>query len=578
MKRKIAMDGGPVFWGLLIVSAIVFPYLVLGTGSYVQVHDQMDGEILNYIYQARYLGESGNIKEFLNGASKASMIPPAFAGILFYKLFSPFAAFVAMQWFVLVCGFLGMYFLQREMAICRLPALAASVLFCYIPFYPTYGLAALGQPMVILAVIFLLRGEKRCLAFGLLILYGINSSLTLIGYAWLILGAVFCLLLFLTGRLKQACNILQGLLLLTGIYILTNIDLLYSLFGSGGFVTHRTEMAVRPVDNLIQQFFSLFFVGGSYSNVYSYGIFAAALLLLTIAAFFRKKAVLVEYKPFASGIKRICLLLATLIIATALAALWSSRPVVSLRSMLGGMFLYFQADRIYWIFPFLWILVLAQILQLLYLAIKKAPKLYLKCILLIGACGLCGIQGYQEFRDGTLNKNIRFLLTDDYKQVTWESFYMEDVFDEIDACIGTDKEKYSVVSLGMYPSIPLYHGYICADGYSNNYDIQYKHQFMTWQGEEDEKNLSAKALISDWGNRLYMISGAYGISPMISKDSGIVYEDIAWDIPKMKAANIGYIFAAAEITNAKELGLELVEGAPFESAASYYEIWLYHIK
>lgn len=33
-----------ILLGLLVVSLITLPYLVLGEGSYVQVHDQLDGE------------------------------------------------------------------------------------------------------------------------------------------------------------------------------------------------------------------------------------------------------------------------------------------------------------------------------------------------------------------------------------------------------------------------------------------------------------------------------------------------------------------------------------------------------
>lgn len=79
-------DAVLVLLGLLAVSMITLPYLVLGEGSYVQVHDQLDGEVLNYMYQARYLGEGHVIPQFMNGMDKASMLPPAPLGVLLYRL------------------------------------------------------------------------------------------------------------------------------------------------------------------------------------------------------------------------------------------------------------------------------------------------------------------------------------------------------------------------------------------------------------------------------------------------------------------------------------------------------------
>lgn len=106
-----------ILLGLLAVSLITLPYLVLGEGSYVQVHDQLDGEVLNYMYQARYLGQGNIIPQFMNGMDKASMLPPAPLGVLLYKLLPPFAAYGVMHWLCLLTGFLGMYGLCRRLGV-----------------------------------------------------------------------------------------------------------------------------------------------------------------------------------------------------------------------------------------------------------------------------------------------------------------------------------------------------------------------------------------------------------------------------------------------------------------------------
>lgn len=554
--------------GILAISLIVVPYIVLGKGSYVQVHDQMDGEILNYIYQAKYLFQGDSIPEFMNGMSKAAMCPPAPLGVLFYKVLSPFWAFTAMQLFVLVIGFLGMFFLLKKMKCFPFVCLAVGVLFCYLPFYPTYGLASLGQPMLVLSALYLYQNEKKLMSYGMLALYAGFSSVTLIGYVWIGLGGILTVLFLFQKKRTQAVNIAMGTGILTITYLLTNGQLIKSLFGVGGFETHRAEMALTETENLWERAKELFFQGGSYSNVYSAGIFSSAVILLLILWIRKRK----------SDFSKILLFtLCAIAVFVCLAVAWNCGAVVDLRNALGGIFLYFQADRIYWLFPFMWLVVLACILQIGLEYAKRISKVTMKILVGAALMVLCLIQGYQEFRDGTLNKNIRLMLVDGYEQVTWDSIYMEDVFAEIDGYVDPQKNTYSVVSIGMYPSIPLYNGYTCADGYSNNYDIHYKHQFRKIIAGELEKNEEARKLIDEWGNRLYMVSGEYGISPMIKKGSNILYHDLTWDTQAMKEMNIRYIFAAGKIENPQELGCRLVREEPFRSETSYYEIWLYEL-
>ena len=568
--------------GLLAVSLIVLPYLVLGTGSYVQIHDQMDGEILNYIYQAKYFLNGNIIPEFMNGMDKSAMLPPAPFGVVFYLCMTPFAAFAAMQWFVLIVGYWGMYKLCRRLGMYLEVCLAVAVIFCYLPFYPTYGLAALGQPMLVLAGIFLLEENqtftKKCVAFGMIILYAGFSSLTLIGYVWLVAGALLTLWQVLLKRKAQALRIGSGTAVLMFVYVITNLDLFKSLFGSSGFVSHREEMILATTPDLWEKAKNLLFVGGSYSNVYSAGILLSAVLtILTIKwlCVWRK-----ETQPrerILLRTRQMTTIMWLISIGLVWAVLWNSEWFVMFRNAIGGMVTYFQADRVYWVFPFLWVMVLACVLDVWLTCLFETRYRCLKVVLFVASLGLCMVQGAQEFRDGTLNKNIRLMLLPGYQQVTWEAFYMEDVFAEMKTYMEEDTSSYSVVSLGIYPSVALYNGFTCADGYSNNYQLSYKYEFIDIMQEEMGKNEAAEVLVKEWGNRLYLVSGEYGLSPMISKGSGITYENVSYDIDAMKKMNIRYILSAGQIMNASQLGLTLVREEAFSSGNSYYAIWLYEI-
>lgn len=83
------------------------PYIILGTDTVIPYHDQFDVELINYIYQAKYLfGGDGIIPEFLSGASKTVMTPPAPLAELF-EIGSPFIAYMVLQ---IIC--------QQVMLVC----------------------------------------------------------------------------------------------------------------------------------------------------------------------------------------------------------------------------------------------------------------------------------------------------------------------------------------------------------------------------------------------------------------------------------------------------------------------------
>ena len=290
-----------------------------------------------------------------------------------------------------------------------------------------------------------------------------------------------------------------------------------------------------------------------------------------------------------------------------LAVLWNSRPIVSLRLSIGGMVTYFQADRIYWCFPFLWMLVLGLLLESicrlgdrLWISPEKqspirtnaitqaqpAPrgqrKVWSRIIPVLCCLLLLAVEGLQILRDSPLNKNIRLMLLKNYRQVTWESIYMDEVFSRIDRVIGADKDDYSVVSLGIYPSVALYHGYTSADGYSNNYDLAYKHKFRQIMARELEENPESLRYFDEWGNRLYLTGAPHGINGMVAKNQS-AYADLDYDLNAMQALNIRYILSAAPVELSQSalqqtaLRLELVEGSPFTDDTAYYEVWVYRI-
>lgn len=622
----------PWFWlGLLSVMILIAPYLLLGHGVYIQMTDQLDGEVLNYIYRAKYLflGD-GCIPELMNGVSAAAMTPPALVGVLFYKLFSPFAAFACMHGFVLIAGYIGMYLLSKELTGSDFVSAVTSILFVYLPFYPVYGLSILGQPLLIWALLRIYKSEgKKILYYLVVLLYGFCSSFALVGFAWLAVLGIVCVWLAARRKasgyrsaldcpktrvisLRSVMSMWAAFALLLVTYILCNLNLVGDMLGIGGsFVAHREEMIIAEL-GFAENFKTIFFEGGSYAKSYNIAIFLLAVFAILLK-YITKSVVVgrrcVDDENFdnnsAESVNGECmeaagdsaglifvLMLAALIISV-LAALWRIEPVVNIRMNAGGALKSFQADRIYWLLPVCWYMILALCLKEMGILLKNmAVRLrektgHLRRI--IAGAGLCSVSAvtcclilalaFMIYDNSTIYHNLRLIVfPDTYHLMDWDDFYAEDVFEQIDEFIGVDKSEYRTVSLGITPAAALYNGFYCLDGYSNFYPLQYKHEFREIIADELSKSEELRVYFDAWGNRCYLFNGETGNFMMIPGVNGGSFEHLELNTSKLYEMGGRYIFSALPIENAEDMNLVLLRDEPFETETSYYSIWLYGIE
>lgn len=652
--------------GLLISLASCLAYFVLGSKCYIQMNDQLDGEVLNYIYRAKYLfSGDGTIPEFMNGMGRSAMTPPSPMGVLFYRILPPFAAFAAMHIFVAAVGYAGMFLLVRQVLGVQMAdkrtldaqssdrrtlgrqaldkrtldaqssdrqaadaglaslgiALVVSCIFVYLPFYPVYGLSILGQPLLAWALIRICQTDGRRLRYYLcVLLYGAGSSFALVGFAW-----VFLLFLAwaaggladrlkgrrqesvrgadagtgwqagglkgrrqepvrgadvgtggLAGRLKgRHQKSVQGglgraLLLLAGSYAVCNLDLAKEMLGIGHTYTpHREEMIIAAISDWKGYFWELFLEGGSYGKSYNMAI---ALLAAVILAGYPLLCRLQKRRPGASY-KLMAALLGAAAVISGGAVLWRIGPVVELRMQIGGAVKYFQADRIYWLLPLCWYLILALCLWML---LAEGRKLW--ALRYAAALGAAAFLCFAVYQNSTIYHNLRLMIfPDTYHLMNWDDYYAEDVFGQIDDFLGKDKASYRTVSLGITPAAALYNGFYCLDGYSNLYSLEYKHEFREIIEKELDKLEGVRVYFDAWGNRCYLFNAETGNYMMIAGDNGGAFQHLELNTGKMYEMGARYLFAAMPIENAGEMGLVLAREEPFATQDSYYRIWLYEV-
>lgn len=160
-------------------------------------------------------------------------------------------------------------------------------------------------------------------------------------------------------------------------------------------------------------------------------------------------------------------------------------------------------------------------------------------------------------------------------EISWESWYAEDLMRELDQAIGREKSTYRVAHLAISPAPALMYGFYTVDGYSNNYPLAYKHAFRKVIAAELDKNEETAVYFDKWGSRCYLFNSLTGNYWRAKKGSNIRLEGLEFDMDALKDLGCEYLFSGAEIVDAERMGLQSM--GYFETETSYWGIWLYRL-
>lgn len=559
------------FLGLAAVAVMAVPYLLLGEEAVITYHDQLDGELIAYILQARHLFRGDSLPEFMGGMPKTALVPPAPGFVPLFLTGRYFAALLIMQMAGSLVGYLGMYLLAREVRIREWIAAGTAVLFAYLPFLPVYGLAQYGIPLLFWCVLQLRRKRHLTAAYLYVACYALTSSLVLVGAGLLGMGVIW-LFWLLWKRRERVPAFLGAWLLLLGIYVVENYRLLGEVLGMGGtLVSHKSEyvLAASP-------FFGTFWQnltrGGQHSEDYHLLLLAVTLAVLLTGCFLREERV--RQLQRAAGI---CLLWNLFFAFTA--AFWDSAAGVWLRSRMAALGA-FQLNRLLWIAPVFWYLAFACGGEICLEFLGRRKGRVAGILLGLGLGIAAAVSGVQILFAGDVKSNVQKLRNPDYGLLSYRDYYaigvMEQVKDFLGETTGMEPSEYRVVSLGIDPAAALYHGFYCLDGYSNNYPADYKHDFRRVLAPELERSEYLRTYFDGWGNRCYLFSSECPGYYTIEKN-GFYFQEYRLDTEALKELGGDYLLSAAYIANAEEQGLVLLNETPLETEDSYYRIYIYAV-
>jgi hypothetical protein len=154
--------------------------------------------------------------------------------------------------------------------------------------------------------------------------------------------------------------------------------------------------------------------------------------------------------------------------------------------------------------------------------------------------------------------------------ISYKEFFAEKLFRNIKEDIAYDDER--VVAFGYHPSVLMYNGFNCIDGYNNAYPLSYMRKFRTLIEPEFETNIKDRDYYDSWGGRMYLYNTHVSFQPTRNKNTFPVELHIDMKIFK-EEFNGKYILSRAEISNADELSLIFVNR--YDDEDSIYTIYLY---
>ena len=590
--------------GLVLSCLFMIPYFLLGGGSIVTYHDQLDGELFSYLLTAKYLFTDIRVyPEIMNGLPAAGAVPPAPLFVLLYAAFKPFTAFMISQWIIYLTAFLGMYLLLMRLTGREFISFSIAVIFMLMPFYPVYGLCIPGQPLLFFAVLALFDKERRSAVsssfprkagyyfsadsifyYLIIFFYGISSSLVLAGFACLLLLGGSALIHTITAlRLKKrgSLSLWFSLIVLLASYISVNSGLIRQvLFPGNTYISHKTEMMLSP-QNFSDYFKEAFTTGISYAQSFHLVLFI--LMFFCLLLFFMNAVV--KKESLFSGSDKLPLLKALrvllfIFLTCLFYAFYHGHFITEIRNISGGILKTFNLDRVCWLLPTAWCILAGYLLS--FIAGLREHKTAAR------SCSLClkygiisatlGIWGITVLLHSPLRPNLSKLLKGgDYYALDWDRFFAEDIFSQIDSAIGKPKDSYHVISIGIYPAAAAYNGFYCLDGYSNNYPLEYKHTFRRIMEDELEKSDYIRDFFDNWGNRCYITTAEQANYYTFEKKWNSVIYDLDLNTDVLKELDCRYVFSAAYLMNAEEKGLTLLREAPFETEGSWYHIYVYAV-
>lgn len=555
-----------ICWFIIAVYSI--PYFVLRENIHIPIHDILDD--FNFIaYQIlklepEYLFAPGGtiIPSYLGGQIR-DVYPSEFNLYTLLNVFAPLeVAYAVNDILTRAVAYLGMFLLIKKINNDTIEAGSiphfVACLFALLPFWPSWGLAVSGSPLVIWAFLNLTGKRNTLISFIILATYPFYSSFIYGGMFTILAGGVLLIRSFILAN-KSSLYLLLGILLITSISVLVNYRL-FRLEFLTGFESHRTVWPSSETNflNSLRKMIKYLALGQYHAASLHFPIISVTGFLF--ALFYFKKGI-----P-----KKIYYVMFSIILTAFVAGFYRWVPFEQLKVNYLPFLLSLQLDRVYYLIPFLVYLLFAQNLIFLKKEGNFAKNL---AYCLIGLQLLLVFSHHPEIL-AYRNSSTECAGTNKCNNVpSLKQFVARDIFDEIKQDIDLPTNSYRVASFGLHPSISAMNGLQTIDGYMVIYDLKYKNKFENIIKKELSKSPELNKYFHEWGSRAYIFASELGNTwNVYSKNDTIEVKNLELDMVAFRKLGGQFLISAIPIKGKIE-NLKLIKH--YSNLNSFWKLYLY---
>jgi hypothetical protein len=603
MNKKLVY----AFLGTILFFTLT-PFIFFGDNAVITVHDNLDSLIPWY----KMFHDNGLFFKFdapTKGFSEMSTLYYGQLGFTFqallYSVFDTFLAYALNYTFAVLFGILSMRLLLHKLfKIDPLISLAVSACYAILPVYQGWNIAVGTLPFIIFVFFHFALKPKGVFSRKTLLLVFYPAFSFFVSTGIFILGLWFVGTVIVCVKNKRPNpNLIAGFFLLSIGYILVDLRLFYVMFilktplNRAVFSVYPTgilQMTKTFLRTLKDYFFNGYYHGASMQRrvILPGAALLSAVLLPRFISSVRNRKQNGELSAVDNNIMLMFIIEAVIFIFSGIGALYDSGLLNNLVKTIMPVLAGFSWGRV-WIFNrALWMAVFALCLSLL-LSVKSIavkfnrdakeiviPQVFFRItvhalVFFQGAYIMLSPVVYNDqaktwFNEIVIKTGIARKITQrNFDEIiSYKEFFAEELFHNIKKDIAYDDEM--VAAFGYHPSVLMYNGFNCIDGYNNSYPLSYMEKFRTLLEPEFETNIKDRDYYDSWGGRMYLYNSHLSFEPI--RPPPRVELRINMNVFRHDF-NGKYILSRAEVSNADELGLFFVKR--YDNEDSIYTIYLY---